>query len=109
MFVEKDEFYVAGKMARTACYWQCKVKSDKMTVDKSTKKINELTSGKTDTYATSIFVKDGSVYVVGYEAGTAINKPLLWRGKQSLKFLDSEKMNLDVTTTGLYVKDRAEK
>jgi hypothetical protein len=108
VFVEKDVFYVAGKMARTACYWQCKVKSDKMTVDKSTKRINELTSGKTDTYATSIFVKDGTVYVVGYEAGAVINRPLLWRGKQGLKFLDSEAMNLDVTTTGLYVKNRAE-
>lgn len=103
VFVENDVFYVAGKMARTACYWECKVKKDNMTVDKSTKRINELTDGKRDSYATSIFVRDGVVYVVGYEAESVINKPLLWRNKQNLKFLDSKATNLDVTTTGIYV------
>jgi hypothetical protein len=100
-FVENGVFYVAGKEARKACYWKSTLKEDKMTVKDAV--INPLSDGKVDTHASSIFVKDGVVYVVGYEAGDVKNKPLLWREKQKINFINSDAMNLDITTSGIYV------
>lgn len=101
VFVEKDVFYVAGKEARKACYWKSTVKDDDMTTDNVV--ISSLSDGKVDTHASSIYVKDGVVYVVGYEADDVRNKPLLWRASQNVKFIDSEALNFDVTTSGIFV------